>query len=289
MISKNEKSYTKILIKNNIRIFLSDYTKVANEILLKKQTSFISKVILSSAIATFGSLGFILTKDGEVKISYVSKQLGSVIDVIGTFDGKLRAKMLNNQIQDEDNFSEDFLSKSIDLSNIYLTPYIGEDAKLIVNVKDKISNYNSQVDVFKADMISDLNYFFYQSFQIHSAIKKSIKFDEKNNLTKATSIIMQLLPNHKEEDIIFIEKFWKENNFNDMSIEEVENKLEANLLETKEVTFVFECSYEKVVNMLSSLSKENKKYLFENKDENIEVNCPFCESKYLIEKKIIEK
>lgn len=260
-------SYTKIIIKNNVRIYISDYQKVAEDILNIHKYTPLASLILAHGIATFGPLGFLYDIE---KISILMKTNGAIKTFLLEFkENNIRALLGDGGVTTE--YDESGL-----YNDIPLILGIGDEG--LVRVGRFINNhpYTSEVPLANGDMITDLAYYLNKSDQVFSAILNDIYLNTNNHLKvdKAKSIIFQLMPDHNEDDIVWIETLIKNNNFKQITIDEYIKIIDGKELKYNNVISKCTCTSKKMLNAIKLLSNKDKKEL--SKDKEIEIKCDFC-------------
>ncbi|MBN3534871.1 Hsp33 family molecular chaperone HslO [Mycoplasma procyoni] len=263
----------KILIKNNVRIYLSDFSEVVQKNIEVQKTKPFPSLILAHSIAAFGVLPFMLqTKEGRVT-AYI-KSNGAVKNILveAKSSGEIRALLGDSDIEtekDDQNFDD-----------IPLILGIGNEGTLKISREmGRSGTFGGEVELMKSDIITDLAYYFEVSEQIYTAIKTSVKFLNKEKVKRAYSVIFQLIPGYTEEDIVWIENFLKENNFDELGIEEYQKRLDATLVGQRSAFWKCSCDREKILVSLKALPKEEINKMLEE-DQKIEVSCHFCLTKY---------
>ncbi|MGZ9414016.1 Hsp33 family molecular chaperone HslO [Mycoplasma sp. 5370] len=262
-----------IFIKNNIRIIVSDLTKSAQRNIEVQKCNPFPALVLAKAISVFGPLSSILSiKSGKVT-TFIKSENGTIKNLIveSRTDGSLRALLDNNDIVTEKDDS--------DFENIPLVLGLGNDGFLRITRNNGSQHFGGEVKLMKSDIVTDLAYYFKVSEQIYTAIISSVKFKNKQTLERVYSVIFQLLPSHTEEDIVWIENFLKNNNLDNMSLEEYIDSMEATFLQEKQ--YFWECKFnkEEVLSSLKLIEKtEIDKIL--NEDGKIEVECHFCKENF---------
>ncbi|WGI36594.1 Hsp33 family molecular chaperone HslO [Mesomycoplasma lagogenitalium] len=262
----------KILIKNNIRIIASNVTDVCQKAIEYQETLPFTSLILAKAISVFAPLSFILSAK-EGKVTSFIKSDGAIKNLIveSKNDGSIRALIGNPNIETEKDDS--------DFENTPLILGIGNEGILRITRTSGTHTFGGEVKLVKSDLITDLAYYFEVSEQIFTAIRSTVKFENKNKIQRANSIIFQLLPNHQEDDIVWIENFIKNNDLETTNLQDYINKMEANLLSEKPIFWKCEFDRNKVISVLQDVVKKEKNDLFEN-DEKIEIECHFCKEKF---------
>ncbi|MGZ9432203.1 Hsp33 family molecular chaperone HslO [Mycoplasma sp. 613B] len=262
-----------IFIKNNIRIIVSDLTKSAQKNIEVQKCNPFPALVLAKAISVFGPLSSILSiKSGKVT-TFIKSENGTIKNLIveSRTDGSLRALLDNNDIVTEKDDS--------DFENIPLVLGLGNDGFLRITRNNGSQHFGGEVKLMKSDIVTDLAYYFKVSEQIYTAIISSVKFKNKQTLERVYSVIFQLLPSHTEEDIVWIENFLKNNNLDNMSLDEYIDSMEATFLQEKQ--YFWECKFnkEEVLSSLKLIEKtEIDKIL--NEDGKIEVECHFCKENF---------
>ncbi|MGZ9428786.1 Hsp33 family molecular chaperone HslO [Mycoplasma sp. 1012] len=262
-----------IFIKNNIRIIVSDLTKSAQRNIEVQKCNPFPALVLAKAISVFGPLSSILSiKSGKVT-TFIKSENGTIKNLIveSRTEGSLRALLDNNDIVTEKDDS--------DFENIPLVLGLGNDGFLRITRNNGSQHFGGEVKLMKSDIVTDLAYYFKVSEQIYTAIISSVKFKNKQTLERVYSVIFQLLPSHTEEDIVWIENFLKNNNLDNMSLDEYIDSMEATFLQEKQ--YFWECKFnkEEVLSSLKLIEKtEIDKIL--NEDGKIEVECHFCKENF---------
>lgn len=269
------KNLTRIIIKNNVRIYLSDYTDVVDQVFLIHNYLPLPNLIIAHAISAFGPLRFLYdTNDLLVRM----QTNGAIKELILEIKNQDLRILLSNP-----NISTEYDKKGY--NTIPLILGIGDSGTL------KISRFlngqvkDSHTPLVRADIITDLAYHLNNSDQIFSAIVNDVKLDptDPNQIKKAKSAIFQLLPDYEESDIQWIENFIKEFPLEKYSIDEYEKLIDGDNLATKTIGAICWCSRERVLRAINLLSDQEKQSVFEN-DNKIESKCEFCHHTYIIKR-----
>ena len=261
-------SYTKTIIKNNIRIYLSDFQKVTQDILNIHKYTPLASLILANGITTFGTLGFLYDIE---KVSILIKTNGAMKTFALEFkDGAIRALLGDGSVITE--YDDNKLH-----NNIPLILGIGDEGVIRVSRFIKGVPYTSEVPIANGDMITDLVYYLNKSDQIFSAILNDVWLNEDNHLQvdKAKSVLFQLLPNHTEEDILWIENLIKEVNFQKITLEDYLKIIDGKELIENPIIAKCDCTSKKMLNAINLLSQNEKEEMIDQ-GEDIEIKCDFC-------------
>ena len=162
---------------------------------------------------------------------------------------------------------------------------VGTDGYLKVtkNLKMKQS-YTSQVALQSGEIGDDFAFYFMESEQVPTIVSVGVLVDTDDSVKSAGAMIIELLPNHLESDISYLEKL-------DLkpisSVLDADSDLEkylfrlfpdAKILEEKEVYYRCGCSKDKFMSKLLTLPKKDLEEI--GKDGEIEIKCEFCSKVY---------
>lgn len=147
--------------------------------------------------------------------------------------------------------------------------------------------YVSQVDLQSAEIAEDLAFYFAKSEQTPTAIGLGVHFNKETvEVDHAGGYIIQLMPNTSEETIRTLEKNLAETpdvtkmlidngDSPEKMLEIVMKGLSPKFETTKDVCWKCNCSHEKGLKIISSLSLKELNRILDEK-EPIEINCNFC-------------
>lgn len=163
--------------------------------------------------------------------------------------------------------------------------------KVTKNLKLK-QQYTSQVEIQTGEIGQDFAYYFSVSEQVPTIVSVGVLVDKDNSVKSAGAMIIELLPNHTEEDIEYLESLNLEpissvlaNNDN---IYDYLNLLfnDANVLENKAVEFKCDCSRERFMSNILTLPRKDIDELA--LEDSLEIKCEFCGKLYKFDKNDIE-
>ena len=165
---------------------------------------------------------------------------------------------------------------------------VGNDGYLKVTKNLKLKQqYTSQVQLQTGEIGDDFAYYFSVSEQRPTIVSVGVLVDTDYSVKSAGAMIIELLPNHTEEDIVYLEnlKFEPISSVLDKndSLNEYLNSLfnDAEILEEKIVDYVCDCSKERFMrNMLTLPKKDLEELALEDK---IEIKCEFCDKNYVFD------
>ena len=173
---------------------------------------------------------------------------------------------------------------------------VGNQGYLKVSKNMGLKNiFTSQVALQTGEIGDDFAYYYAVSEQVPSLVSVGVLVDPDYSVSAAGSIIIQLMPGHTEEDIVYCEELQKrlrpvsELIHEGHSLEDILHSLfdDAEVLETRDVFFKCDCSKERFMEGILTLNKEDLNEVL--KDEVIEVRCEFCNTTYQISSEDIKK
>jgi len=160
-----------------------------------------------------------------------------------------------------------------------------------MGLKEPVSG---QVELVSGEIAEDITYYFDVSEQTPSGVTLGVLVDRDYSVRQAGGIILQLMPDAKDEIVARIEKIWPTLPAVTTLLEEgrtVEDMLymlfdDVEILDTIYPEYACNCSREKTAAALKSVGfKELRKILEEDKGANM--HCHFCDSNYVFEEQDI--
>ena len=262
---------TQIILKGNVRIYVSNYTEISQTAIEKHKTLPLASLALSTAIAVFGPLST-MKKFGRTIAFYKFNGPLKNILVESNVEGDIRALVGDPFV------STDYDKK--DVNEIPLRVGLGEVGTLRIVNEYNDNQFGGEVEMANGDITTDLALYFDQSEQTQTAVVSDVIMDGPNKVKRSWSAIFQLLPTRVEEDIKWIEDFIKNNKMSSFeTIDEYINKISGSPLETKEVRWKCKCSQEKMEGLLKTVTEEERKQIIEEHG-TLEITCNFCNTVY---------
>ena len=163
--------------------------------------------------------------------------------------------------------------------------------KVTRNLKLK-QNYTSQTELVSGEIGNDFAYYFSVSEQVPTVVSVGVLVDTDDSVKSAGAMIIELMPDHEEEDIEYLEGLKLEPISTvldrDPDIRHYLYELfpEAQILEEKQITYHCGCSNERFLQNLRALPIKDLEELAEEKE--LEIRCEFCEKVYHIGQKEIQ-
>ena len=158
--------------------------------------------------------------------------------------------------------------------------------KVTKNLKLK-QQYTSQVELQTGEIGDDFAYYFSTSEQRPTIVSVGVLVDTDYSVKSAGAMIIELLPNHTEEDIVYLEN---------LKLQPISSVLDKNddlysyinslfndvkILEEKSITYHCDCSKERFMSSILTLPKKEIEELA--LDDKIEIKCEFCEKEYVFD------
>ncbi len=164
--------------------------------------------------------------------------------------------------------------------------------KVTKNLKLK-QNYTSQVDLQSGEIGDDFAYYFSVSEQVPTIVSVGVLVDTDSTVKSSGAMIIELLPGHSEEDIVYLENLhlkpissvFAEND--DLHAYLKELFPDAEILEEKNVKYHCDCSRERFMRNLLTLPKKDLEEIAE--DDHIDIKCEFCDKTYHFDNDDIQK
>lgn len=149
-------------------------------------------------------------------------------------------------------------------------------------------NWGGVVELQSGEIGNDFAYYFTASEQTPSAVSVGVLVDCDHSILAAGGLIIQLLPDAREEDIIKIENVVKQMKHISTYIQEYESledilkelfQEDVKILSTQDICFQCDCDKAKMKRALTTLSKEDRMAMIEE-DHGCEITCNFCNEQY---------
>lgn len=151
-------------------------------------------------------------------------------------------------------------------------------------------DFTSSIDLVSGEIGDDFAQYFVQSEQIGSAVSVGVLVNQDGSIASAGALLIQMMPDAQEADILIaqhvvdhlkpISQILDEG----MPITELVSSIfeDVQILETSEVRFHCDCSKSQMIQLLTTLPIDDLEQLRE-KEEDIEMVCHFCNTKYQIQ------
>lgn len=278
-----------ILFNGTALVTCLDTTDIVNDAIKKHNLKTLPAIALGKTL-TIGSFLASCFKGENNSFTYIIDGKGPIgkIVVSGQYGGFVRGYCENPSYEPKETTNiEDDLKKAV-----------GTDGNLIV-IKDlgMKQPFAGEVKLIKGDIKTDFECYFKISEQLNTLI--FVDVDIKNSeCKKAGALIIQPMPNCKEEQFVMLEdtaRFFKYDFLKILNkktpkeiIDFYFEYFEKKDLEGSNIEFKCQCSEEKATRAVESLSKKEALNLIKEKG-TIRVHCEFCNKTYEYDKKFVEK
>lgn len=164
---------------------------------------------------------------------------------------------------------------------------IGEGKLSVVKNMGLKHNFSSTVDLTTSEIGDDFTSYFATSEQTPTAISVGVLVNPDGSVASAGALCIQLMPGHNEADILMVEhvienlKPISQILHEEPNIENLVSVLfdETTILETKEVSYACDCSYERMRKGLSLIDMVELKDII-REDQEAHIQCQFCHEAY---------
>ncbi len=162
--------------------------------------------------------------------------------------------------------------------------------------------YTGQIPLISGEIADDLTYYFAKSEQIPTSVALSASVNTDYSVKSSGGFMIQVLPGATDEMIDVVEKklqtmpklteMLEEGKTPEDIANYILGDLELKIYDKTDINFVCDCTFEKVEKVLMTVGKEELLDIYE-KDKQAELNCHFCNTKYLFTeeklKELLEK
>lgn len=270
----------------NFRFFGVNSVNLVNEACQKHQTTPVASAALGRTLTANLMMGGMLKSDDH-RVSIIIKGDGPIGGIITEANGKGEVKgyVYHPQIESHLNY----------LGKLDVGGAVGNANMTVVKDLGMKEPYSGQVPMLTGEIAEDLTYYFAVSEQTSSAVILGVLVDRDYSIKQAGGIIIQVLPDAKEEAIDALdEKIKGFGNLTDklekgQSIEYIIEQLlgDVEYMDNTPVTFQCDCSKERMERALISVGKKDLEEIKEE-DGQAELTCPFCNDRYIFSKEELE-
>lgn len=265
-------------LNNHVRFYLGDTTQMVDEA-RKIHDMWPTSLAALGRVMSITSVMGLMQKQEDESVTTTINGGGSIgtIMVSANNEGEVKGFVGNNHCY----------LKYNDSNKLAVGLVVGKDGylKVLKNLKLK-NSYTSQVALQTGEIGDDFAYYFSVSEQRPTVVSVGVLVDTDYTCKAAGVLLMELLPDHTEEDIEYMENLTKKLEPISSVIEKGTDLVtyikslfeDAEVLEQHFVRYHCDCSKERFLRNLLTLPKEDIEDLA--KDKKIEVKCEFCEKEY---------
>ena len=265
-------------LNGHVRIYLADTTAMVNEAQKIHDMWPTSLAALGRTMSVTAIMGLQM-KGEEESVTTTINGGGSIGTIMVTADSKGQVK----------GFVSDphLYLKYNDSNKLAVGLVVGHDGYLQVlkNLKLK-SSYTSQVSLVSGEIGDDFAYYFASSEQIPAIVSVGVLVDTDYSCKAAGCLLIELLPDHSEEDVEYLEQLLKGLKPISSVIAEGGQPLaylqnlfaDVKVLDRQSVRYCCDCSKERFLRNFLTLPKQDILELCE--EEKTVVHCEFCQKDY---------
>ncbi|HKK96006.1 MAG TPA: Hsp33 family molecular chaperone HslO [Anaerovoracaceae bacterium] len=285
---------------NSFRIYLTDTTSLVEKAKSVHETTPLSAAVLGRVLTATGLMGIML-KNEKDKVTVQFKGDGPAKEVLATANGEGHVKgyVSNSKL--------DLPLKSNGKLDVGASLGIGE-LTVIKDIGLK-EPYLGRIALVSGEIAEDLTAYFYISEQQNSSVNLGVMVGKDYSVTAAGGMIIQMLPDFKEEAVttlenmldeiepitkIIAEEHLKSDDGNCLKavleriFNDVSDEFKPRILEEKSIKWKCDCSKDRYYSGLMALNESDLTEMIEE-DEYAEVVCQFCRKKYYFSKKELEE
>lgn len=281
------KIYIGTALNDHVRFYIGDTTKVVDSVREIHDMWPTSLAALGRVMSVTACMG-LMQKGEDESVTTTINGGGEIGTIMVTADNKGRIKGF---VGDPHCYL-----KYNDGNKLAVGLVVGTNGylKVLKNLKLK-QNYTSQVKLQTGEIGDDFAYYFQVSEQVPTIVSVGVLVKEDYSCKAAGVLIIELLPNHTEEDIEYLENLLKGLKPISSVIDEDRDVIkyinslfsDAKVLESQEIEYKCDCSRERFMASLLTLPKKDIEDL--SKEEKIEMKCEFCNKTYTYTKEDILK
>lgn len=270
----------------NFRFFGCNSRILVNEACQKHQTTPVASAALGRTLTATVMMGSMLKSDDN-RVSIIIKGDGPIGGIIteANGNGEVKGYVYHPQIESHLNY----------LGKLDVGGAVGNANMTVVKDLGLKEPYSGQVPMLTGEIAEDLTYYFAVSEQTNSVVILGVLVDVDYSIKQAGGIIIQVLPDAKEEAIDKLEERLKDfGNLTDklekgQSIEYVIETLlgEVEYMSEMPISFQCDCNKDRMERALISVGKKDLKEIAEE-DGKAELVCPFCNDHYVFSKEELE-
>jgi molecular chaperone Hsp33 len=277
----------KALARNGrVRVYITRTTKVTNDAILTHDLWPSAASILGKTLTVALLMGAMLKGEEALTIKIDGNGPIGVVVAYSNAKGEARGYVRNPHVH---------FSKHNNLDEVTTLGYNGYiDVIKDLKLKDF---YSSTIPLQTGDLAKDFTYYFAHSEQTPTLTSLGSVIKEDNTCSLCGGIIIQLMPDAREEDIEFLEfKTPILSSFSGLLAEneDLENILKLifgddyEILDKMNVRYHCACSKDKFARGIASIGKAEIRNIIET-DGQAEVICHYCKNQYIYSKEELEQ
>jgi molecular chaperone Hsp33 len=272
--------------KGRVRVYIACTTKVANDAILTHDLWPSAASVLGKTLTIGLLMGSMLKGEEALTIKIDGNGPIGVVVVDSNSKGEVRGYVGHPHVH---------FSRENSLDDVTTLGYNGY-IDIIKDLKLK-DLYQSTVPLQTGDLAKDFTFYFASSEQTPTLTSLGTVINEDNTAELCGGIIIQLMPDAREEDIEFLEfKTPILSKFSELLSEYKDLKMilklifgdDCKTLEKMDVSYHCNCSKDKFARGIASLGSAEIQDIIKT-DEKAEVICHYCRKQYIYSKDDLEK
>lgn len=263
--------------------------EVVNEMRENQQTSPPSTMALGRSFICTALMASHL-KDGQaISAQFICEGPMRMLFAQASYEGACRAYIAEPQ-----------LPMSLKKGKLSLAPHVGAGTLTVSTyIKGNTQPQRSQVLIQTGEVTEDLAHYILTSQQLPCMLSTGVLLGSEGVVTNAGGILVEMMPGHREEDIKIVENCFKVmGSLSDVLTPEMTG---GELLEfffvgvegqhwrhDYNIELSCSCTYEKVLNSLQLLGKEDLEDMI-SKKEMTDISCQMCGKRYQVDVEQLQK
>ncbi|SKC43422.1 Hsp33 family molecular chaperone HslO [Maledivibacter halophilus] len=269
----------------NIRAFAAITTDMVEKARKTHQTTPVATAALGRTMTAASIMGYMLKGNNDT-LTLQIRGVNKIKSIVAVANSKGYVKSY---------ISNPYIDVSLnDKGKLDVGGAIGKNGKLIV-VKDMglKEPYVGQSNLITGEIAEDIAAYYMYSEQQPSVVSLGVLLNSDSSVKASGGIIIQPLPDVDEEVLDKLEKSIKDikpissmvakGMTGENILEEVLKNFEVEIIEKGEIDFQCDCSRGKIEKALISIGEKDLRSIIEE-DGKAEIQCHFCNEKYLFDK-----
>lgn len=269
------------------RIFIINSKDIVNEAISIHHTAPTASAALGRVLSAASIMGCMLKDKGNsITVNFRCDGMAGGILAVADYKGNVKGYIINPNA-DKDRKP----NGKLDVSGI-----VGKGSLIVIKDQGEKEPYIGITNIVSGEIAEDITSYFAESEQTPTLCALGVLV-ENGKCRAAGGVIIQLMPGASEDTIQKLERnsillsnishLFDQNMTNDEIAEVALRDIPFNLYDDIDVSYVCDCSEERMGRALASLSENDLDDAFAEKEE-ISVECQFCNKKRFFTRKDVE-